>query len=198
MSRFHFLIEYEPTKTYFHICDPLIALEEVVGGTKFDSGIAAATSIKDESKQGKTPILKLFIGGHNHDFSNGNTIGTDGNGGGPRFEASHLFDVADEKNNKKNSYASAVREIGPPRCWFTRNAKIYGFACESYGSWQPDWTSKVARKGSIVYGLEESPDSELGPKGAVLITQKDGEKLRYRSITHLMSSRHWIGEGGTQ
>ena len=105
---------------------------------QWSTGKSAANKIKLKSKQGSTPISWLAIGGH---CGGGNQVGTTKK----RFGVDGLFDVAVQKDNSKNTFASAVKKQGPPRCWFCRGAKVFAFGCNT-NVFASDFADRVLRE----------------------------------------------------
>ncbi len=155
------------------------------------SGKHAGELLAKRSKQGGSPIGFLAIGGHCYgDESIGKNEG-DSNIG---FKASDLFSAAQEKKNDHNTYASSVKKIGPPRCWFTRKARIYGFACNSHPVWSNDWANTVVRKTANVFGatgLVYTYDPKT-PQASLT-----GGK-NHRNLKSLVGDPNWNEVGGTQ
>lgn len=88
---------------------------------------------------------------------------------------------------------------GPPRCWFARNAKICGFACNSTELWQPDWVGKVARTGTFVYGVETVVDAGIDEEFKPYVTMSpEKEDGSIRTVEELLASPNWKSVEGTQ
>jgi hypothetical protein len=187
----------------------LEAIKEVFdGGADWSSGEDAAETIKRWSGEGKTPIGRLLIGAHMHSdgpvYRDGHVVigSIDAQMNGPLFSVKHIFDVATEKNNDNNSYESAVEEIGPPKCWFTVEGQVYGFACHTARGWSEDWAEHVMRKGSTAFGADAAVGAFYGPNRqggrtavATLNTVLPPFHTRYGT---LIGDGRWIAEDGTQ
>jgi hypothetical protein len=122
---------------------------ETAGGDlyKWASGTNAAKHVRQNSGQGRTPILRLYIGAHS-----GGGIEVGNLRGKKLFSADDLFKVATEKNNRNNTFKSAYQQIGPPRCWFTRNADVYGIGCHTT-SFARDWAARILRTSAHAHGI---------------------------------------------
>ncbi len=163
------------------------------------SGANASKYLANKSGQGKTPISQLLIGGHNY----GAKAEIGNNPGGPIWKASDIINIATEPDNSKNTYGSAIKKIGPPRCWFAREAKIYGFACNTHPAWTNDWASKVVRKSAIVHGaipLVYAQFDTKGPRGSVKTsyTQFAGKQRRNYTLKRLLNDPSWEAVSGSQ
>ena len=116
-------------------------------GMEFVDGDDAAKKIAKESGQGKTPIGLGYFGGHHiiqdELFGPGMT---------KKFTASSLEEIADVKSNKGNTFENAKKGIGPVRCWFTRNATVYGIGCNTNNGWMDTWAQKNLRNGAQAKG----------------------------------------------
>ena len=55
---------------------------------------------------------------------------------------------------KTNAYNRASKKKGPPRCWFSKQANLYGLACYSE-MWAQNMASHVLRKGAAAWGTKE-------------------------------------------
>jgi RHS repeat-associated protein len=117
------------------------------GAFVWTSGAAAGRHIRNASRQGARPIGTLVVGGH---CGGGTTIGN--MVGANLFSAANVVAAATQRDNSNNVFTSAVLRIGPPRCWFTRSAQIYGYACNTNPTWAGDWAAQIARSGSTVFG----------------------------------------------
>ena len=159
--------------------DFMLAVDDFWGtdARVWESGADAATYLRDKSQQGDKPIGNLLLGGHNFQGNSGISIGN--NTGGPVFQASDLFPVADEKNNRTNTFEHAYDRIGPPKCWFTRNAKVYGFACNTHEGWTTNWANTVLR----------TTATALGATPLVYAEWRDAEGKIRRSITRIGQGR---------
>ena len=111
------------------------------------------------------------------------------------FKVSDIMSIADENNNSKNSPENAAKKIGPPKCWFSKNAKIYGFACHTADEkgWSDNFASSVAREGSTVYGTKKR--SMLNKNGVAWI---EYYKKTVSSYTKLDTLDGWHPISGTQ
>ncbi|MDA7951756.1 MAG: hypothetical protein MPJ24_09750, partial [Pirellulaceae bacterium] len=107
----------------------------------------AASIIKRWSKQGATPIGMLYFGGH----------GGPGLGIGPDlknlFTPVDLFLVANSNANHSNVYNTAVKKVGPPKCWFSRGSSVVGFGCFTQ-NWAAVFAT-VMRKTANTYGTNK-------------------------------------------
>ena len=124
----------------------------------------AAAYIRDVSGQGKTPISLAFIGGHH--FGNDNLKLGDANKSA-MFSAQDLTFASDyfciDDSNNDARLALARRKIGPPRCWFTRNAVVYGVGCSTNSGWALDWANTVIRRGGTVKGTPQLLNASVDP-----------------------------------
>ena len=110
--------------------------------------------IKSKSGQGASPLELLLVDGHSSP-SNHHISGEDG-----IFGVDYLINSADVAEGTQD-YEHAVKKIGPPRCWFTKTAKVYGSACStgtrgkfSSGtkSFAEYFATKLLRNGATAYG----------------------------------------------
>jgi len=175
----------------------LRAMKKVANPARnWTSGVDAATIIQKESGQGKTPIQQLVVIGHG--FRN-NDIGTHAIVDNLRkpFNSGHIFEVAEERINHFNTFQHAKERIGPPKCWFTRNAMIYGAACNTTDSWQGDWAGKIARPGSKVLASADLLYGELLNSGLAYVAfYKDRATVQYYTFVDFLSSPKWTVMGG--
>ena len=167
------------------------------GESVWATGVDAATQIKSASREGGSPIYRLVLGGHC--FADA-AIGSDQTA----FSSAHIFAVATEKDNTTNTYASASAKIGPPKCWFTRTATLYGFACNTATTWAPDWAGSIARRGATVYGAPHLVGARWlgrGRVGSGAWLNRDAEGTPGRIHTSVRTLRRdplWVPFEGTQ
>jgi RHS repeat-associated protein len=131
--------------------DPwLPEVDSVVGPADYywSTGIGAANRLKSESREGKTPLQDVLLVGH----SGSAYRDLHRDGGTMPFDASDVLAVATENSNAINEYVHAVAWIGPPKCWFTRNAEVRGLGCQTHGTWAPYWAGTLMRSGSTTFG----------------------------------------------
>jgi hypothetical protein len=113
----------------------------------------AAEYLKTTSRQGGSPIPSaIFAGQSDSNLTLGNKPGT------KVFRTDDIFTVADEKRNDQNSPGHAINKIGPPKCWFTINAKVRVIGCHTT-TWAADFAKRVLRRGfeddsSYAYGVK--------------------------------------------
>ena len=155
-------------------------------------GQDAAGEFRKVSKQGASPIGRLGILG---DCYADDAIC--GDGGISPYTADDVFLVADEKDNSSNRYVHAVKKIGPPRCWLTRNALVYGVACNTSLAWGPGWSGRIARVGTVVYGTPSLLYGETSLIGRTFI-EFVGLPGRYFTAKELLNSPHWSRFDGSQ
>ena len=138
----------------------LVAFAWMLGGqaVSWTSGEDAAETIKSVSHQGLTPIHTFYVGGHHAEHGsaelNGNMGPPDSDGvrTSAPFEAADLKLVADVPDDAAQTYEFAHQAIGPPKCWFTTTADVWGIGCWTANTWMGDWASKVMRRDSTVHG----------------------------------------------
>lgn len=168
----------------------------VIGPSTWSSGRQAARRLKRLSGEGRSPIATLCLGGHC--FAGGALSGE--NGSGP-FSAADVFREATETNNRNNTYSSASTKKGPPKCWFTPNAKFYGYGCNTSGAWAASWRG-IARKNATVHGTRKivfagwnngNPFATFEPENPPL-----AGTIKYRNLDGLLSAPDWLGSQGTQ
>jgi RHS repeat-associated protein len=117
------------------------------------SGTDAAGKIKSVSREGLTPIRTLYLTGHHRGgqkFLYG--YAPSGPPHSTEFEANHLRTVASVPYDWNQTLAFARQGIGPPKCWFTTNAHVWGIGCSSANGWMADWAMNIMRKGATVHG----------------------------------------------
>ena len=168
-------------------------------GFIWNNGEEAANKFKSSSGEGKTPLSKLMLAGHNYGDAKICAKGPAG-----CFDADNVFAVATEKNNASNSYRHAIAEIGPPRCWLQLDAVVYGIACTSSAAWAPDWASRIVREGEmsrIVHRetvIKSAPSLIFGEwrgdNARVWFT--DFENDKYSTAGSFLSSKHWDNTPG--
>jgi RHS repeat-associated protein len=172
----------------------LISLRKLFPNAKtWTNGLDAAELFKKTSGQGKTPLGRLGILGHCY---RDNAICADG--GVFPYTADDVFKVADEKNNSSNTFMHAAQKIGPPRCWLTRNASVYGAACNTEDAWAPDWSEKIARVGVTVFGTPTLLYGETNVSGKSASIQFFERSERYFNARDFLSSPHWLTFAGSQ
>ena len=121
-----------------------------------------------------------------------------GDGGISPYTADDVFLIADEKDNSSNSYVHAVKKIGPPRCWLTRNASVYGIACNTADAWAPEWSDRVARVGVTVAGtptLLYGVPNQSGQRASIKFFELSEE---YFNAKDFLNSPHWSKFEGSQ
>lgn len=162
------------------------------------SGRGAAEDFKRASHQGRTPIGRMHVIGHNFGVREMCAQG----GVNACYTSQDVFDVATEKNNLLNTYASAIKKIGPPKCWLARNATVWGVGCNSAQAWAPDWAARIARvpstvKGapSVIEGVYQTRNGRT-QAGVKFLTDPPGPlHLTWNSF---MQSPRWVNFPGTQ
>jgi hypothetical protein len=128
----------------------LTATKPVMGAVDYEwyHGLWAADKLKRISGEGASPVHRLYLAGHSgpgHDTLSRENMDAP-------FAAHHVMAMATEGDNGHNEYIHAVGRIGPPKCWFTRRARVYGIGCFTAGRWAPDWAVQVMRSGAAVLG----------------------------------------------
>jgi len=162
------------------------------GAWEWKDGPAAGRKIADESGQGATPIGFMFIGAHaNRDLSFGNAQG------GARFDIQHLWDAAVEKDNNTNTFESALAKQGRPKCWFTRNAHVYGFGC-TIKKWATTWGNDILRTGATAHGTQKDTKPYTHPQWAVSIGKEDNPRMRATRLQDVLRLRGWTNTPGKQ
>ncbi len=133
------ILAASPTDPYLKSLEDLLKKPEIrIGGQDIAKRIAAV------SGQGATPLGKFFIAGHSNGFSIGN--------GTRFFTPSDLFVVAKEKDNTQNTFVNAQNKIGPPKCWFTRNAHVGGLGCTTT-PYAQNFANSILRNGATSWGI---------------------------------------------
>jgi RHS repeat-associated protein len=168
------------------------------------NGQHAAQYLATVSQLGKTPIHKLWVGGH----SDGTQIRSYEDGTG--FDVSHVLALARSLgvgDNANNKLAHAERKQGPPKCWFTRDSRVGGFGCatgQGEKSWAGAWANQLARLGSTVLGapnwiagvLLQLQVLEDGPNNYSFV----GNSVFYHSTPQgeRLEDATWVSFKGTQ
>jgi RHS repeat-associated protein len=180
------------------------ALAHVLGNRGGERGVhlrwtemeQAIEQIKRLSKEGGTPIGGLIIGGH-HNY-NGSIGGTAGAGA---FSAADVVASATERDNRTNSLDSAKRDVGPPKCWFTKNATVYGAACTTSRVWTQQWAQRILRRGATAYGTPSNLLGEYGRSSGVVswrVWFEDRANITATNVYELVRLPGWISVDGTQ
>lgn len=115
--------------------------------------------IVKSSGEGKTPISMFQIVGHS--WSNLSTIGSqpdEGDHFAQTFYTKSITAIPSRKagqgargKNDTNTFSRASAKKGPNRCWFSKNAKVYGIGCKTL-KWAEDFANKSLRKNASAYG----------------------------------------------
>jgi RHS repeat-associated protein len=134
----------------------LFAMNVLAGtaiGNMWDTADKAAAIIAGSSgaQYGATPIRTGYLIGH------GGYKGALGTRDGKRlFYASSLTtywnNYVAKMSYGRDAFSRAKGKQGPPRCWFTRNADVWGIGCTTGAQWLKDWTSQILRCGSTGHG----------------------------------------------
>ena len=162
----------------------------------WNSGIHAARIVRARSAQGKFPIRWMTVGAHSGGGVDlGNRFGT------KLFRAQHIFEVADEKDNSTNTLEHARRRIGPPRCWFTRDADIYGLGCHT-DVWARDWAARILRTPATAHGTVHFLFANVRPN-AVWFSSTYPTSTRVSATANTLADAFrlnpgWMEVGGTQ
>ncbi len=107
--------------------------------------------IKKDSGQGKSPLAFFLLKGHG--FAGEHYM----KGALGQFHIDDLILYAEVMEGYQD-YTHAKKKIGPPRCWFTKNAKVYASGCRTGVSakGQPSFAEYFAdnflRDGASAYG----------------------------------------------
>jgi RHS repeat-associated protein len=101
-----------------------------------------ATTIRDESGEGATPIKSLYVGSHANEMQTPAIL----SGDGLEFRLADLVAL-----NQLPTYARAKDKKGPMRCWFSRSSTVRFTSCGSALMAQ-GFANDVLRKGSKAYG----------------------------------------------
>jgi len=130
----------------------LVAVKLVIGPLDYEwtFGLDAALRLRDISESGSSPIRRLYLGGHGLKSSSG--IGPQSSCHDLRPDMLEAAAHVGAKVNTENTYPNAIQGVGPPKCWFTRDARVYGIGCNTFGGFSSGWASKVMREPSEVYG----------------------------------------------
>jgi RHS repeat-associated protein len=133
---------------------------------RWTTGKTAAEILASASVFGQRPIQYLYIVGHH-----------DGEGHLGTQNGLNSFSLADldaywlEKYglmSDANRYELAKGMQGPPRCWLTVNAQVYGIGCKTEGKWLDDWAAFVRSDKATVFATTENVVAGTdGKKGAI-------------------------------
>ena len=164
---------------------------------RWNTGPGAAGILVTESKQGKTPIGELYIAAHS-DLRT--TLGALNDKGKREFSSDDIFGAAESPNNNKNKLALAKRKVGPPKCWFTRTAEVWGAGCKTQ-EWARDWADRILRKGATVHGTKHY--LWASNKGMWFTEDNDKGTPLYPgeiagSFPGLLNVQGWVPKKGTQ
>jgi len=141
---------------YLHAVRLLLSQDNRGGSVHlWTTGPGAGQIISLASHQGDTPIRWLAIGGH----SNGTAV-VGNRAGEMLFQPG---DIPSQANN--NTYENAVQHHGPSRCWFTRNAQVWGLGCNT-NAFAADFASRILRHTATAYGTNTLVEGRWEGKNA--------------------------------
>ena len=157
-------------------------------------GNEAAKQFAQQSGQGATPLKLYGVIGHGA----GDERICDQNGD-HCYTTNDIFAVAKEKSNERNSFSNARKRIGPPKCWLTRSANVFGVACTSAATWAPEWADQIARIGVTVNGANGLLEGEYpGNRSNARVWFQESEEDTYGSATQFLASPYWVHSSGRQ
>ena len=101
-------------------------------------------------------------------------------------------------DNSKNTLANAASGKGPPRCWFSRDAKVYGLGCvtgKGGNSWAKQWFDGIGGQRGSFYGTNAVLMGSY--RGITAMpTQIVGGFQQYSF--HVTGARLWVGNNRRQ
>jgi hypothetical protein len=162
----------------------------------WQTGQDAARLIEGYARRGATPITRLYVGGHHWPNRIGvmyspTVANTEFTFGDIAALAANLG-VGD---NSTNTYQKAVNREGPPRCWFSRDAKVYGLACftgtQGGNSWAKQWFDGVGRERGSFFGTKDMLWGYVQSMTAAFSAVVGG--IRQYSL-HITGAKLWVGE----
>jgi RHS repeat-associated protein len=134
-----------------------IAQDKGALGGGFNLPLKTANGVIEEimlhSQEGRTPMSSLVLMGHSSgDEVELRELGRSRGGmRGPKFSVQRMRELATVGGPSRQTYANAIKRIGPPRCWFAVNAKIRLFGCETKHH-ATTWAPQILR-GNQDYGV---------------------------------------------
>jgi len=191
------------------------------------TGSQAGEKIRDAANYGATPISRLIVGGHHYHSPGevgtiyGRERPTDDHEAG--FSANDVLAAAppDLRDNTKNTLERASKQQGPPKCWFTKNAVIWGVSCNTgvpmthsedcdvteETSWVQQWADSVARQGVQVRGTPSLLETDWKIQGDGFGRQNEWGFLGFvnegvssiaRNMVEFVNLGGWVQRSGTQ
>ena len=142
------------------------------------------------SGQGSRPIKYMLLAGHSDGVSISGYSKVNG------LKVWNDFNPSDIINLKQQpSFQRAARRQGPPRCWFTRDAKVVLAGCNTKGV-SYDFSENILRKGAKVWGTNRAAywsDGKVGWKDNFDMIAGESQKEVIRWQRDWTTSPVWGG-----
>ena len=176
------------------------ANQKFLNNFTFYSAKQLIREIKMKSGQGSSPLRFLLVHGHSNSSSH-DIFGY--MGGGTYFTIDDLIKSATVAEGAQD-YKHAKKKIGPPRCWFTKNAKVYASACSTgartskhhKSSFAEYFANRLLRSGAVAYGTKDTLWTHYS-WGSVDFMRVDGSiKKAYSWSQYLNEKSFWNNFNG--